>query len=115
VAKYLAKKYGYTPEAGAGAPGRVAALLRMLASRLHAQASRGSAYYLGGSVSALDIYSATAMAMFKPLAQEHCAMHRRARGAFEAIDPTTAAALDPLLIEHRDMMYRQHLELPLSL
>jgi hypothetical protein len=27
----------------------------------------------------------------------------------------TAAALDPMLIEHRDMMYRERLVLPLSL
>lgn len=60
VARYLAKKYGYAPEAGAGAPGRVAALLRMLASRLHAQASKASAYYIGDAVSALDIYSGAA-------------------------------------------------------
>ena len=27
----------------------------------------------------------------------------------------TEAALDPILFEHRDMMYAEHLELPLSL
>lgn len=115
VAQYLAKKYGYSPEAGAAAPARVASLLRMLASRLSAQASKGSAYYLGNALSALDIYSATAMAMFKPLAQEQCAMHPASRSAFETSDSEIAAALDPLLFRHRDMVYAKHLELPLSL
>lgn len=115
VAKYLAKKYGYSPEAGAGAPARVASLLRMLAARLSAQASKGSPYYLGGALSALDIYSATTMAMFKPLPQEQCAMHPASRAAFETSDSEVTAALDPLLIRHRDMIYSKHLELPLAL
>jgi len=34
VSKYLAKKYGYGPEAGANSGSRVADVLRMLASRL---------------------------------------------------------------------------------
>ena len=37
------------------------------------------------------------------------------RAAFEALDAHTEAALDPLLLEHRDMMYANHLELPLTL
>jgi hypothetical protein len=37
------------------------------------------------------------------------------RAAFEARDAQTEAALDPILFEHRDMMYAQYLELPLSL
>jgi glutathione S-transferase len=42
VAKYLAKKYGYTPELGAAAADRVASLLAMLAQRL----DKGP-YYVG--------------------------------------------------------------------
>jgi hypothetical protein len=37
------------------------------------------------------------------------------RASLEYLDPETAAALDPVLLEHRDMMYSRHLELPLSL
>jgi hypothetical protein len=37
------------------------------------------------------------------------------RAAFDTIDPATAAAVDPILVEHRDRMYASHLELPLSL
>jgi hypothetical protein len=33
----------------------------------------------------------------------------------ETRDPETDAALDPILLQHRDMMYARHLELPLSL
>lgn len=37
------------------------------------------------------------------------------RAAFETRDAQTRAALDPILFKHRDMMYAEHLELPLSL
>jgi glutathione S-transferase len=115
VAPYLAKKYGYSPEAGAAASARVAQLLRMLAARLHAQRAAGSGYYIGARVSALDVYSATAMAMFRPLPQAQCAMEPATREAFAFSEPASEAALDPILLEHRDRMYAQHLELPLSL
>jgi hypothetical protein len=37
------------------------------------------------------------------------------RATFESGDPETDAALDPILLEHRDRIYERHLELPLSL
>jgi glutathione S-transferase len=115
VAKYLAGKYGYTPEAAAAAGPRVVALLGTLAARLKAQRAAGSAYYLGQSPTAVDVYGAAFAAMFRPLPHQRCSMDAGARAAFELSDEETAAALDPILFEHRDMMYARHLELPLSL
>ena len=115
VAKYLGRKYGYTPRAGAASTARVVALLGMLARRLEAQHERASRYYLGNSLTAVDVYAAAFMALFRPLPPEQCPMSASTRAAFETLDADTAAALDPLLLEHRDMMYAQHLELPLSL
>jgi glutathione S-transferase len=115
VAKYLGKKYGYSPEVGAACDARVAQLLRMLAARLQAQHAAGSRYYVGDSLTAVDIYSATFAAMFRPLPAGQCAMDPGTRAAFETVDALTAAALDLILFEHRDMMYSRHLELPLSL
>jgi glutathione S-transferase len=115
VAKYLGKKYGYSPEAGAASAERVAGLLRMLAARLKAQREAGSRYYVGNSLTAVDVYSATFAAMFGPLPPAQCGMEPGTRSAFETLDAQTKAALDPVLFEHRDMMYAKHLELPLSL
>jgi glutathione S-transferase len=115
VAPYLAKKYGYSPPAGAAAAERVAQLLRMLAARLHAQQAAGSGWYIGDRVSAVDVYSAAAMAMFRPLPHEQCPMDAATRQAFEFREPVSEAALDPILIAHRDRMYAVHLELPLSM
>jgi glutathione S-transferase len=115
ASQYLARKYGYTPAAGAAAGARVAALLRMLAARLAAQRSAGNAYYLGQLPTAVDVYSATFIGLFQPLPPEHCPMDAAIRDAYQQRDPETDAALDPILLEHRDMMYARHLELPLSL
>jgi glutathione S-transferase len=115
AAVYLSKKYGHSPAAGAAAADRVAALLRMLAARLHAQRAQGRDGYVGERLSAVDVYSATFMAMFRPLPAEQCAMDAATRQAFEFREPVTEAALDPILLAHRDRMYAEHLELPLSL
>jgi glutathione S-transferase len=115
VGKYLGRKYGYRPEAGVAATPRVAALLRMLAGRLQAQHEKGSRYYVGKSLTAADVYSATFMALFAPLPHEQCEMAAGIRAAFETRDAQTEAALAPILLRHRDMMYAEYLELPLSL
>jgi hypothetical protein len=37
------------------------------------------------------------------------------RAAFESRDPQIEAVLDPILFQHRDMIFAERLELPLSL
>ncbi len=115
VAKYLGKKYGYTPGAGAAAGSRVVEMLGALAARLSVQRAAGKRYLVGDSLTAADIYSATFAAMFRPLPSAQCAMESSTRAAFEFCDAATLDALDPVLFEHRDAIYREHLELPLSL
>lgn len=115
VANYLSAKYGYDAEAAPGYSGRVAELLGNLVPRLQAQRAHGSRYYFGGTVTALDIYSAAMVAMFNPLPPAQCEMDPAMRAAFETCDAQTSAALDPILFEHRDMLYAEHLELPLQL
>jgi glutathione S-transferase len=115
VSKYLGKKYGYSPEVGAAAGARVAELLGMLVARLKAQHRAGSRFYVGDALTAVDVYSATFTAMFAPLPPEQCKMDAATRAAFATLDAQTEAALDPILFEHRDMMYAKHLERPLSL
>ncbi len=115
AAGYLARKYGHSDEAGAAAGARVVEMLGALAVRLTAQHAAGSDYYVGDSVTAADVYAAAVLALFRPLPQAQCDMDAANRGAFETLDAPTAAALDPILFAHRDLMYARHLELPLSL
>jgi glutathione S-transferase len=115
VCKYLGRKYGYSPQAGANSARRVADLLHMLASRLKAQRQAGSRHYVGDALTAVDIYSAVTMEMFVPQPPEQCRMDAATRAAFESRDPQIEAALDPILVQHRDTIFAESLELPLSL
>ena len=115
VAAYLGKKYGYSPEAGAASGGRVSEILGRMAGRLKKQQEAGAPWYLGHTLTAVDVYSAAFMAMFRPLPHDQCPMDATTRSAFETLDARTSAAVDPVLIAHRDRMYAEHLELPLSL
>lgn len=114
VAGYLGKKYGYSPARGQQYADRVATLLQMLVRRLRSQQPSGG-YLSGGTLTVADIYCATTMALFRPLPTEVCEMQFPLRAAFETLDEQTAAALDPILFEHRDRMYARHLALPLAL
>ncbi len=114
VAAYLAPKYGYRREHGEEAQRRVLELLGLLSSRLHAQSQARSRFYLGEALSALDIYSAAFMVLFAPLPPELCPIPDVLRAAFETMDVDTEKALDPILLEHRDFIYRNYLELPLT-
>jgi glutathione S-transferase len=115
VAQYLGKKYGYRPDSEPAATRRVVEILGALATRLRVQQAAGSGYFIGETLTALDIYSAAAMALILPMPPEHCDMHEKLRTTFEWRNDQTEAALEPILIEHRDRIYAQHLELPLSL
>lgn len=115
IAGYLAAKYGYREQESRLYDARVGELLQMLARRLHVQREAGSRFYLGAALSAVDLYSAAFMALFRPLSPEQCPMPEAVRAAFGTLDPATEKALDPILIEHRDGVYGEFLELPLSL
>ncbi len=54
-------------------------------------------------------------ALIKPLPEELCPLPTGLRAGFTNDDPAIDAALSPLLMEHRDFIYRQYLELPLVL
>jgi len=81
----------------------------MLAARLRRQ-HEGGRHYVGGSLTAVDVFTG----MFGPLPQERCTTEAATRAAFETRDSQTEA-VNPILFEHRDMMYAEYSELPLSL
>ena len=114
VAGYLGKKYGYTPEAGASAGAQVVHMLGRMTARLHSQRAAGSAYVVGDALTAVDVYAATVLALFRPLPHAHCAMDAGTRAALEMRDAATDAALDPVLPqrEHRHVAGVARLELP---
>jgi glutathione S-transferase len=115
ITRYLASRYGYDPKIAEAAPARVAAILRAFAAQFTAQRAAGRRYLVGDSLSALDIWWSTFAAMIEPLSHELCPMRADTRRAYGVRDSVVRAAADPALLEHRDFVYREHLELPVRL
>ena len=107
------KKYGYSVEAAEVASARMAAILRLLRTRLEQQRAKGSKFLIGNQLSALDIYWAAFAALVQPLPPDLCPMATGFRDFYTNKDPVVAAALSPVLLEHRDFIYREYLELPI--
>jgi hypothetical protein len=112
---YLGNKYGYTQAAAEAAPARCAQILRLLGNRLEQQRTNGSKFFIGHHLSALDIYWATFAALIQPLPHELCPMPESFRKLYTNTDPTIQAAVKPILLEHRDLIYREYLALPIDL
>jgi glutathione S-transferase len=115
VGPYLARRYGYTPEAAAAAPARVARILRAFAAQLAEQHARGRRWLVGDAFSALDVWWAAFAALLEPLPDELCPLPAGVRGTYVVRDPEVREALDPALLAHRDLVYRERLELPVRL
>ncbi len=114
-AAYMGGKYGYGQAEAEAAPQRVARILETLSARLAQQQARASRFLIGDTLSAVDIYWATFAVLVQPLPVELCPIDEQLRASFVNTDPVVAAALSPQLLEHRDRIYHDYLELPMDL
>lgn len=114
-AAYFAGKYGYFPDGRSEALQRVRDVLDLLSTMLDEQASMGSSYLLGDSLTALDIYAATFLVFVAPWSPAECAMPEFLRGSFAWVGEQVADAVDDRLLRHRDHIYADHLQLPIEL
>ncbi len=112
--RVLAAKYGYNPAKVDQSKARVVEILRALSTQIEQQHNCASRYFIGHRLSALDIYWAAFCAIINPMPDELCPMTPAFRQIYTNRDPEIAAAASPLLYEHRDFIYRQHLELPVD-
>jgi glutathione S-transferase len=108
-------KYGYNEGDAKAAGVRTAASLKALATQLRSQYARGVKYFVGDALSALDIYWTAFANLLDPLPEEHNPMSEGLRRGFTATDPVVKAALDPLLLEHRSRIFREHFRDPMEL
>jgi len=115
ITRYLASRYGYDVKRAEAAPQRVVAILQAFSTRLASQREGGRRYLVGDALSALDIWWAGFAAMIEPLPPELCPMRSDTRAAYAVRDPAILAATDHAVLEHRDFVYREHLELPVRL
>ena len=114
-ASHMGNKYGYNREEAEAAPERVATIVKTLGARLEQQHARGSQFLIGNQLSALDIYWSTFAALIQPLPHELCPMPDAFRAMYTNTDSVVQAALNPALLEHRDFIYNEFLELPIDL
>lgn len=110
----IVKAYGVTPVAIDRASSRLCAILGGLARQLERQAAQGSGYLIGRDLSAADIYWACFSMMVLPLDASVNPMPEWLRPLYSDCDDRVKAALDPILIAHRDRVYAEHIGLPLE-
>ena len=110
----LARDYGMSPAAAARAPERVASILRGLATRLERQKVAGSDFLVGDTLSAADLYWACFSMLVRPLPPEVNPMPDWLWPLYSHCGAVVDQAIEPILIEHRDRIYRHHIGLPLD-
>lgn len=111
----MGDKYGFNEGAVKAAGERIAGSLKALSIQLKSQHARGVNYFIGDSLSALDIYWTAFANLLDPLPKEQCPMPDAYRPGFTVTDPIVKAALDPLLLEHRTRIFRDHFRNPMEL
>lgn len=111
----FAQKWNYREAEGNLANTRVIALMGALAAQLKKQKENGSDYLVGQSVTAADFYWAAFSNFVVIQPPDECPMNPDARPMFENTPAEITAAIDPILIEHRDRIMRNYYKLPLEL
>ena len=111
----MMRAYGLRADAVAAAPARVAGIMRGLATQLHRQRAAGSGFLVGERLGACDVHWACFSQLVAPLTSQQCpVMPEYLRTMFAAMQDEIAEALDPVLIEHRECIWADHIGLPLD-
>ena len=108
----MANAYGYSEAAVAAAPQRIAQVLDTLRRQLETQRGGGCHYFIGDSLSALDLVWASFSNTLRPLPDDVNPMDQTMRKVYSRMEDAFKPA--EILFEHRDFIYRSHLTLPLD-
>ena len=116
----LGRKYGYSEQASAAAPGKIAEVLRLIDQRLAAQEARGVRYLVGDTVTAADVYWATFSMCVLPPPTEIMPLTRQNKGmlryfAANGQIPAIADALSPRIEAHQHYILETYCETPAML
>jgi glutathione S-transferase len=115
VGSYLGGRYGYSKFYAAQAKGRVRDVVRLLTQRLEDERKQGNRFLMGPSLTALDIYWATYCNIVSPLPPDQLPIPDSMRPIFTSPDEELGKLLEQGLLEHRDFIYQEYLELPVVL
>lgn len=117
VAKYLGKRYGYSPERVAAARERVTSQLAYLAGELAAREAAGHGFFGGAAPSAIDVYLATFLTpVAAPITEAECPqLQPMLRQAFATSHEAFGALVPASLLAHRERMFDGYLPRPIDL
>jgi len=116
AAQYLASRYGYAPERVPAARERVRGVLALFDAELARHRADGHRYLMGATVSALDVHLATFLTPIAGLREEDCPSIRPDfRRALDYLRDEEQVRIPPALLEHRALMFQQHLAWPIQL
>jgi glutathione S-transferase len=116
VTHYLAKRYGYTPDAALRSRTRVSHQLDALRNRLLAQRALGHDYLGGARISALDIYLATFLTPLSAIPETDCPkLEPAVRRAYGAAHEELGHLVPVELAAHRELVFERHLAWPIML
>ncbi|MCB1645847.1 MAG: hypothetical protein KDI36_10350 [Pseudomonadales bacterium] len=113
----LAQKYGYSDQANATAPQKVAAVIQLLDQKLAVQEERDSPYLVGTSITAADVYWATMSMSVSPPPPEIMPVTQQNRGMLKYFGlngqiPVIAEALSPRIKKHQRYILTNYCETP---
>ncbi len=113
----LGRKYGYSEEASAAAPAKIAAVISLIDRRLETQEQRGSRYLVGDALTAADVYWATMSITILPPPPEIMPLTRQnERGlkyfARNSKIPAIAEALSKRIEDHQRYILTTYCETP---
>lgn len=113
----LGRKYGYSEEASAAAPAKIAAVISLIDRRLESQKQRGSRYLVGDALTAADVYWATMSITILPPPPEIMPLTRQnERGlkyfARNSKIPVIAEALSKRIEDHQRYILTTYCETP---
>ncbi|MDC0068856.1 hypothetical protein OAL10_08715 [Gammaproteobacteria bacterium] len=109
------EKYGYNKNDGEQARQRSIHFLRYLTNTLKSQKKKGSNYIIGDTLTAVDFYWAAFSNLAAIQSPEDCPLAPEIRTRFERVAPEVSAAVDPILIEHRDRIMHTYFKMPMEL
>jgi hypothetical protein len=111
IAKYLAKRYGYSAETIAAAKAKIGEQLSFVASKLAGE------YFGGSAPNAIDVYSATFLTpIAAPISEAECPdLIPPLRAAFAAAHAAFGSLVPAPLLAHRERMFERHLPRPIRL
>ena len=113
----LAQKYGYSEEASAAAPGKIAEVIALIDNCLKVQEKNGSSYLIGDSLTALDVYWATMSMTILPVPLEIMPKTQQNQGMLGFFEmnskiPEIANVLSNRIRDHQQYILTTYCETP---